>query len=101
MKQAYINELFAQKPWLKDVPIKSKKLENIKKIYPLDSSKDRIDFTKLTGPDLDSFQAEMTYIKKIVEPKKHIMREKKTDKELLEDVRFFNRHAEYTLNLMK
>ena len=43
----------------------------------------------------------MTYIKKVVEPKQHIMREKKTDKELLEDVRFFNRHAEYTLNLMK
>ena len=43
----------------------------------------------------------MTYIKKVVEPKKHIMREKKTDKELLEDARFFNRHAEYILGSMK
>ena len=43
----------------------------------------------------------MTYIMKVVEPKKHIMREKKTDKELLEDARFFNRHSEYILGSMK
>ena len=81
--------------------MKSKKLENIQKIYPLETSKDRIDFSQLTGPELDSWQAEMTYIMKVVEPKKHIMREKKTDKELLEDARFFNRHAEYIVGSMK
>ena len=81
--------------------MKSKKLENIMKMYPLCEEKDKIDFNSLKGPEHDSFQAEMSYIKKVVEVKIHVMREKKTDKELLEDVRFFNRHSDYVLGLMK
>ena len=81
--------------------MKAKKLDYIQKLYPLCEEKNKIDFSKLAGPEHDSFQAEMSYIKKVVEVKIHVMREKKTDKELLEDVRFFNRHADYVLNLMK
>ena len=81
--------------------MKSKKLDNIKKMYPLCEEKDKIDFNALAGDKLESFQAEMSYIKKVVEVKMHVMREKKTDKELLEDVRFFNRHSDYLFNLMK
>ena len=46
--------------------MKSKKLENIMKLYPLCEEKDKIDFNSLKGPEYDSFQAEMSYIKKVV-----------------------------------
>ena len=85
----------SQKPWLEGIPLKSKKLENIKIMYPLDGPEKNLDFSQLSGPEFDSWVAEITYIKKVVHPKKHVMREKKSDKELLEDARFFNRHCDY------
>ena len=70
-------------------------------MYPLDKFEKILDFSKLSGPEFDSWVAEITYIKKVVHPKKHIMREKKTDKELLEDARFFNRHCDYIKGMIK
>ena len=93
--------MLSQKPWLEGIPLKSKKLENIKLIYPLEKPGEKIDFRELTGPEFDSWVAEITYIKKVVHAKKHVMREKKSDKELLEDARFFNRHCEYIRAMIK
>ena len=54
--------MLSQKPWLEGIPLKSKKLENIKLIYPLEKPKEKIDFRELTGPEFDSWVAEITYI---------------------------------------
>ena len=85
----------SRKPWLACIPAKSIKLDNLKKQFTIEDSEE------LQGDAAVAFRAEVQYIQKKVEPKRHIMREKKTDEALLEDARFYNKHTDYLLNLMK
>ena len=95
-KDIFFSQLVSQKPWLASFPIKSIKLANLKRQFSL------LDETAATDSvDERAFRAEVQYIQKKVEPKRHIMREKKSDEALLEDARFFNKHGDYLLKLME
>ena len=55
----------------------------------------------LSTEETQGFRNEMQYIKKKVEPRRHIMRERKSDEALLEDARFYNKHVDYILELIQ
>jgi len=93
-KDMFFSQLISRKPWLACIPAKSIRLENLKKLFTLDDS------PELKGDEAIAFRAEVQYIQKKVEPKRHIMREKKSDEALLEDARFYNKHADYLLATM-
>ena len=59
------------------------------------------DTPELQGQEAEAFKKEVQYIQKKVEPKRLVMREKKSDENLLEDARFYNKHGDYLLASMQ
>jgi len=68
------------------------KLKNLQKYYVIKDYE-----RELTQEQLDEKQFEINYIEREVIAKKDIMREKKTDEELLDDVRYLGKYADYLL----
>ena len=77
-----------RKPWLEALPLKSMKIEFLKKTYPLEE----LNPEDLSGKDLDGFNDELEYIKTEVVPKRNLMIDSKTDYDVLMDVRYFNKY---------
>lgn len=90
----YVKLLLTIKPWLSCLPLRSSKLEYLKKTFPL-SEECSSQVLSLTGKDLEDYQAELQYVNSEVVMKRNLLREKKSDYELLMDARYFNKYGDY------
>ncbi|TNV86414.1 hypothetical protein FGO68_gene8432 [Halteria grandinella] len=90
----YVRLLLSIKPWLACLPLRSSKLEYLKKTFPL-SEEFSSQVMSLTGKDLEDYKLELQYINIEVVQKRNLLREKKSDYELLMDARYFNKYGDY------
>jgi len=88
---SYIKELVEVKPWLTCLPLKSSRLDYLKKNFPLDSKQ----LLSLQGKDLEEYENEVKFVLEQVVPKKNLLREKKSEYELLLDARYLGKYGEY------
>lgn len=88
----YVKLLLQVKPWLNCLPLRASKIEYLKKTFPIN---EETDVLSLTGKDLDDYRSEMDFINIEVVAKRNMLREKKTDYELLMDARYFNKYGDY------
>jgi hypothetical protein len=72
------------------------KIQNIKKYYVITK-----DERELSDYQKTEKIGEIEYIEKEVIPKRDIMREKKSDEELLNDVRYLGKYADYLFQRIK
>ncbi|CDW84426.1 UNKNOWN [Stylonychia lemnae] len=93
-QQQYVNSLLQIKPWLGCLPLKASKLEYLKKNYPIDDATSMSIF-HLEGKDKEDYQTEIEFVETEVVSKRNMLREKKTDFELLMDARYFNKYGDY------
>eukprot|EP00347_Sterkiella_histriomuscorum_P022104 403331666 len=93
-QQEYVSTLLKIKPWLACLPLKASKLEYLKKSFPIDDLSS-VQVSNLNGKDLEDFKSECEYVSSEVIPKKNMLREKKSDYELLMDARYFNKYGDY------
>lgn len=85
-------KLLKNKPWLSALPLKTSPLSYLEKQYPINSYYD-----KLNTDEQKVFQDELAYINSEVAPKRNGLREKKSDEELLLDVRYYGKYSDYLL----
>lgn len=85
--------LLEVKPWLSCLPLRTSKLDFLKKNFPLEESVSYI--KSLSGKDLEDNHLELKFIQDEVVSKRNMQREKKSDFELLMDARYFNKYGEY------
>jgi hypothetical protein len=90
----YVRLMLQVKPWLSCLPLRATKIEYLKKTYPL-SEETSSQITGLSGKDLDDFKSELDFVNQEVVQKRNMLREKKSDFELLMDARYFNKYGDY------
>ena len=89
-----MQKLLKYKPWLSCLPLKASKLDFLKKNFPIEESLCSF-IDELSGKDKEYYQSELDFIQNEVVAKKNMLREKKSDFEVLMDVRYFNKYGDY------
>lgn len=87
----YIKELLNAKPWLSCLPLKTSRLEYLKRNFPIE----HFLLTGLEGKELQEYKSEIEFVQNEVVSKRNLLREKKSEYELLLDARYFNKYTEY------
>ena len=103
-KTDYLHMLRFEKPWLANLPTLSQtKLEILQHSFPFEESEFKGGLLARLK-DAEKIQAckkEIQFIQKEVAVKKNVMREKKSDIELMHDARFYNKYGDFLLMRMK
>ena len=92
----YVRQILRVKPWLSCLPLRASKLEYLKKTFPLDEVTSA-EIASLQGKDLEDFKNEVEFVSNEVVSKRNMLREKKSDYELLLDARYFNKYGDYLI----
>lgn len=89
-----MNQLLEIKPWLNCLPLKASRLEFLRKNFPIEDASSSY-LKNLEGREFEEYKNELEFVQNEVVAKRNMLREKKSDFELLMDARYFNKYGDY------
>ena len=90
----YVKQLLTIKPWLSCLPLKASRLEFLRNNFPIEDASSSY-LHNIEGKEIQEYQAELEFVQNEVVAKRNMLREKKSDYELLMDARYFNKYGDY------